>query len=79
MSLTKIFCTRAVKWRDLDGCQRASAKFFDIVVPNDTVTHALAIGAAVTVDDPLRRENVGRYPGHFNVSECFDLNEKVAS
>jgi hypothetical protein len=79
MSLTKIFCTRAVKWRDLSGSQRASAKFFDIEVPNDTATHALAIGAAVRVDDPLRRENNGRYPGRFNVSECFDLNEKAAS
>jgi hypothetical protein len=69
-----VFATKPLKWRNADGKQRSCGKCVDIDLPPETAERALACGAAVPLDNPLRKENLGQWPGHFSLAQCFDLD-----
>jgi hypothetical protein len=65
--LTLIFSTRAIRWKDHAGFDRCSSKFLDCELPASTAAHALKIGAALRLDDPARKANLGMWPGHVSL------------
>jgi hypothetical protein len=73
-ALVSVFATKPVKWRDADGKQRASGKCVDVELPPATAKRAIAIGAAVPIDNPLRAKNLGMWPGNYSLSQCVDLD-----
>jgi hypothetical protein len=77
--LVSVFAIRAVKWRDADGSQRCSSKFLDCELPAATAVRALACGAALKLDHPERKKNLGMWPGHTSLGMCFDLDAADAS
>jgi hypothetical protein len=77
--LTRVFSTRPVKWRDADGAQRAGGKFVDIDVPAATAKRALACGAALALDHPERKKNLGTWPGNVSLANCYDLDAPGAT
>jgi hypothetical protein len=76
--LTRVFATRAVRWRDADGSERCSGKFLDIDVSAAQAERALASGAALPMSDPARKANLGSWPGHVSINACFDLDKDRA-
>jgi hypothetical protein len=78
-ALTRLFATRAVRWRDADGAERCSGKFLDVDVNAAQAKRALASGAALPISDPARRANLGSWPGHVSLSQCFDLDAATPS
>jgi hypothetical protein len=76
--LTRVFATRAVRWRDADGAERCSGKFLDIDVTAAQAQRALASGAALPMSDPARKANLGSWPGHVSINACFDLDKNQA-
>lgn len=72
--LTAVFATRPIRWKDHDGIVRSSSKFLDCELPVRTAAHALKIGAALPLDHPERKRNLGMWPGHVSLAMCFDLD-----
>jgi hypothetical protein len=72
--LTAVFATRPIRWKDHDGIVRSSSKFLDCELPARTAAHALKIGAALPLDHPERKRNLGMWPGHVSLAMCFDLD-----
>jgi hypothetical protein len=72
--LTRVFATRAVRWRDADGSERCSGKFLDIDISAAQAERALASGAALPLDHPERKRNLGSWPGHVSINNCYDLD-----
>jgi hypothetical protein len=72
--LVRIFTTRAVRWRDQDGAERAGGKFADIDVSSAQAKRALASGAALELSNPARRANLGSWPGTVSLGQCFDID-----
>jgi hypothetical protein len=73
-ALTRVFATRAVRWRDADGSERCSGKFLDIDVSAAQAERALASGVALPMSDPARKQNLGSWPGHVSINNCYDLD-----
>jgi hypothetical protein len=78
-ALTRVFATRAVRWRDADGAERCSGKFLDIDVSAAQANRALASGAALPISDPARKANLGSWPGHVSINNCYDLDKDQAA
>jgi hypothetical protein len=72
--LTRVFATRAVRWRDASGSERCSGKFLDIDISAAQAERALASGAALPLDHPERKRNLGSWPGHVSINNCYDLD-----
>jgi hypothetical protein len=71
---TRIFTTRPIKYRDQDGKQVSAGKCIDHDLPSGLVERALSTGAVVRLDNALRAGNLGRWPGNYSLSVCFDLD-----
>jgi hypothetical protein len=74
----RVFSTKPVKWLDDDGKQASCGKCVDIDLPVATAERALASGACVKLDHPSRAGNIGRWPGHYSLNVCFDLDSEAA-
>jgi hypothetical protein len=77
-ALTRVFATRAVRWRDATGSERCSGKFLDIDISAAQAQRALASGAALPISDPARKANLGSWPGHVSINNCYDLDKDQA-
>jgi hypothetical protein len=75
----RVFSTKPIKWLDEDGKQRSGGKCVDLDLPVATAERALATGACVKLDHPSRAGNIGRWPGHYSLSVCFDLDADAAA
>ena len=58
-----IFFTRASKWTDASGKLHVIQKFSDAILPPELAAHALKVGAAVELNSPLRKQNIGTWGG----------------
>jgi len=72
--LVRVFATRAVKWRDADGAERAAGKYVDVDLPAATAKRALSCGAALDLSNPARKQNLGQWPGNYSLAQCHDLD-----
>jgi hypothetical protein len=75
----RVFTTRPIKYLDQDGKQVSSGKCVDHDLPTALVERALSSGAVVRLDNPMRKQNLGAWPGHYSTNACFDLNAADAS
>jgi hypothetical protein len=78
-ALTRVFATRAVRWRDATGSERCSGKFLDIDVSAAQAERALASGAALPLDHPERKRNLGSWPGQVSINNCYNLDTAPAA
>jgi hypothetical protein len=74
----RVFSTKPIKWLDEDGKQLSGGKCVDLDLPVATAERALASGACVKLDHPSRAGNIGRWPGHYSLNVCFDLDSEAA-
>ena len=58
-----VFFTRASKWTDASGKLHVIQKFSDAILPPELAAHALKVGAAVELNSPLRKQNIGTWGG----------------
>jgi hypothetical protein len=77
--LTQVFATKPLKWLDQDGKQRSSGKCVDVELPGKAAARALAIGAALPINHPERKKNLGQWPGNYSLASCFDLDAPDAA
>jgi hypothetical protein len=75
----RVFSTKPVKWLDEDGKQVSGGKCVDLDLPVAVAERALASGACVKLDNPLRAGNLGRWPGNYSLGACYDLDAADAS
>lgn len=70
-----IFFIRPSKWIDADGNQRKTPAFFDIELPAEQARKALKLGAAVEVDNEIRRKQHGQHQAtHPQSHLCVDID-----
>jgi hypothetical protein len=70
-----VFFLRASKWTDETGKLHLIQKFNDAVLPPALATHAIKVGAAVEMTDPVRKPNHGSWNGRqFHAEHCFALD-----
>jgi hypothetical protein len=73
----RVFSTKPVMWLE-DGQRRSGGKCCDLDLPVAVAERALSSGACVKLDHPSRATNIGRWPGHYSLSVCFDLDSEAA-
>jgi small-conductance mechanosensitive channel len=71
-----VFVTRAVKWTSSDGKLHLVQRFTDTALPPELAAHALKVGAAVELNNLLRRQNLGTWSEkQLHAEHCFALDE----
>ena len=69
------FFLRASKWTDDKGKLHLIQKYDDATLPLALAAHAIKVGAAVEMTDPVRKPNVGSWNGRpFHAEHCFALD-----
>jgi hypothetical protein len=70
-----VFFLRASKWTDDKGKLHLIQKFNDATLPPALAAHAIKVGAAVEMTDPVRKKNLGSWNGRpFHAEHCFALD-----
>jgi hypothetical protein len=73
----RLFALRAVSWREGDVL-RAAQRYTDVDLSPECAARAIKARVCVEVDDPVRRQNKGTWPGHPDPDQCFNLDGDVA-
>jgi hypothetical protein len=74
----RLFALRAVSWTNADGMLRAAQRYTDVDLSLECAARAITARVCVEMDDPVRRQNKGTWPGHPDPDQCFNLDGDVA-
>jgi hypothetical protein len=78
-AIETVFFLRAAKWTDVEGKLHLIPKFGDGELPPEIAARALALGAAVPIDDPRRRQFGCQSLPLPNVEWCTNLDNSDAA
>jgi hypothetical protein len=70
----RLFALRAVSWREGDVL-RAAQRYTDVDLPPACAARAIKARVCVEMDDPVRRQHKGTWPGHPEPAQCYSLDE----